>query len=276
MVVIPLASGDRPLPWATSGKGAMPNSFPVFVWKACCMAKLEMSPEFLQALQTLSALLESEDALERTLETVVDLSVKVLPGCDAAGITLRVDGRELTAAASDEFTLEIDRIQYELDQGPCLTALESSTVQKVEVVSEDSRWPEFSRHALEEGLHSVLSLPIDSDGMAGALNLYAKTERAFEDEAIEGAGEVFATQAGIAVRNAQTYLAARRVTDQLNEALQTRDMIGQAKGILMEREGISDAEAFEMLKTISQNSNMKLREIADKLIKDKKRDVGRG
>lgn len=207
------------------------------------------------------------------MDTVVDLSVKVLPGCDSAGITLRIDGQDLTAAASDEFALEIDKIQYKLDEGPCLTALQTSTIQKVEVVSEDSRWPEFGRRAADKGLHSVLSLPLGSDGTAGALNLYAKTERAFDDDATVRVGEVFATQSGIAMRNARTYVAARHVADQLNEALQTRDMIGQAKGILMEREGVTDAEAFDMLKTISQNSNVKLRDIAHRLIEEKTKEV---
>ena len=233
------------------------------------MSRLDISPQLLDALQTLSSLLVSDDPLARTLDTVVDLSVKVLPGCDSAGVTLRVDGRDLTAAASDEFAHAIDKIQYELDEGPCLTALEEGLVQRTEALSEESRWPRFSRQATDEGLNCVLSLPLKGDGMAGALNLYSKTERTFDVSTI-AAGEVFATQTSIALQNAQTYIAARSVSDQLNEALKTRDMIGQAKGILMEREGVSDPEAFEMLKTISQNSNVKLRDIAQKLVDEKK------
>lgn len=100
------------------------------------------------------------------------------------------------------------------------------------------------------------------------MNIYARAERAFDDTAI-GVAEVFARQAKVALHNAQIYTAARRLADQLNEALQSRDMIGQAKGILMEREGLTDQEAFDMLRTISQNTNVKLRDIAERLIKEK-------
>ncbi len=232
------------------------------------MSKLEISPELLEALQRLSSLLESEDALERTLQTVVDLSTGTLPGCDSAGVTMRIDGKKMTAAASDEYTLEIDRIQYDLDDGPCVAALEESDFKRIEAVSEETRWPEFCRRAAEKGFGSSLSFPLKADGTVGALNIYARKERAFGDDDI-GVAEIFSKQVSIALANAQTYIAARRLSDQLNEALQTRDMIGQAKGILMEREGVSDEEAFEMLKTISQNSNVKLRDIALRLVEEK-------
>ncbi len=232
------------------------------------MSKLEISPELLDALQKLSSLLESEDALEKTLQSVVDLSTGTLPGCDAAGVTLRIDGKKTTAAASDEYTLEIDKIQYDLDEGPCLAALEESEFKKIDAVSEESRWPEFCRRAAEKGFRSSLSFPLKSNGTVGALNIYATEERAFGEDDI-GVAKIFARQASIALANAQTYVAARRLSDQLNEALKSRDMIGQAKGILMEREGVSDEEAFEMLKTISQNSNVKLRDIAQRLIEEK-------
>jgi AmiR/NasT family two-component response regulator len=113
-----------------------------------------------------------------------------------------------------------------------------------------------------------MSFPLNADGTSAALNLYAKKENAF-DESTTVMGQVFANQAAIALQNARTYMAARKVADQLNEALKTRDLIGQAKGILMEREGVSDEEAFDMLKTISQNSNVKLRDIAQKLVAER-------
>lgn len=232
------------------------------------MSKLEISTELLDALQRLSSLLESEDALEKSLSTVVDLSVVALPGCDSAAVTLRADGKDSTAAASDEYTLEIDKIQYDEGQGPCVSAITEEKVQQIVAISEETRWPEFCRRAAERGIGSTLSFPLKSNGTVGALNLYAKTERAFTDASLE-VGHIFAKQATIALLNAHTYVAAHHVAEQLNEALKTRDMIGQAKGILMEREGISDEAAFDMLKTISQNSNVKLRDIARRLIDER-------
>ncbi|MDQ3877095.1 MAG: GAF and ANTAR domain-containing protein [Actinomycetota bacterium] len=232
------------------------------------MAKLEISPEILDALQTLSSLLESEDAFERTLDTIVDLSCSTLPGCDAAGITVRIDGKDTTAASSDSYTLEIDKIQYDSGQGPCVEALETGAPQFIDAISDEIRWPEFRERAASQGLRSSASFPLRMNGSVGALNLYAREEHAF-DEASRRIAEIFARQSSIALENAHIYAAARRLGDQLNEALQTRDLIGQAKGILMEREGISDPEAFEMLRTISQNSNVKLRDIAHRLVEDK-------
>ena len=234
-------------------------------WEGRTMSKLEVSSEILEALQKLSSVLEGEDSLEHTLQTVVDLSVATLPGCDSAGVTLRIAGQDTTAAATDDFTLEIDRIQYETDDGPCLEALERQETISVESLSEETRWPEFRRRASSRDLKSSLSQPLRDDGWIGALNMYSKQERGFDETAVLVSG-IFAKQATIALKNAQAYLAARRLADQLNEALRSRDLIGQAKGILMEREGISDEQAFEMLKTASQNSNVKLRDVAQRII----------
>lgn len=228
-----------------------------------------MSSEVLDALQKLSFLLESEDVLEQTLNRVVELSVAVLPGCDAAGITRRIGGNDTTVATSDEYALEIDKLQYDSNQGPCLQALTDSEFYKIDAVSEESRWPEFCHRASEKGFGSSLSFPLNQDeSPPGALNIYARTERAFDDTAI-GVAEVFAKQAKVALHNAQIYTAACRLSNQLNEALESRDRIGQAKGILMEREGLTDQEAFDMLRTISQNTNVKIRDIAQRLIKEK-------
>jgi GAF domain-containing protein len=231
------------------------------------VAKLEMSPEILAALHQLSLLLESDDAFERTLSTVVDLSASTVPGCDSAGITVRIKGRDQTAAASDDYTLEIDKIQYETGEGPCLTALESGEPQFIEQISEETRWPRFSELASGHGLRSSASFPLPLEATPGALNLYARSERAFDEDSVS-IGEIFARQASIALHNAQIYSAALQLGDQLNEALKTRDLIGRAKGILMEREALTDEEAFEMLKKMSQNTNVKLRDLAQRVVDD--------
>lgn len=238
------------------------------------MSKLEISPEILTALQELSALLECDDSIDRTLQTVVELSVATLPGCDSAGVTLRAAGQTRTAAASDEYALSIDEIQYDLDDGPCVEALEREVAIHIDSVAEETRWPQFVRRASEKGLRSSVSQPLRPEGSTGALNLYATKEHAFDEKAIQ-ISEIFAKQATIALHNADAYVAARRLSEQLNEALRSRDLIGQAKGILMEREGIDDEAAFEMLKTASQNSNVKLREVAQRIV-DENRRAGRG
>jgi GAF domain-containing protein len=237
------------------------------------VSKLEISTELLTALQELSALLETDDVLATTLRSIADLSVSTLPGCDAAGVTLRGAKGDMTAAASDEYALEIDHIQYDSDEGPCVAALAENQFHHIVAVSEETRWPEFCRQAEQRGFRSSLSYPLHENGSVGALNIYSKRDDAF-DEASIAVGGIFAAHATIALRNAHTYVAARDLTDQLNEALKSRDMIGQAKGILMERENVSDDAAFAMLRTISQNANVKLRDVAERLIEEKARATG--
>lgn len=232
------------------------------------MSQPAISPEFLDAPQKLSTLLDSEDLLVETLRSIADLLVSVLPGCDAAGVTVRIDGDYETAAASDDYALELDKIQYDSGQGPCLEASERSEFFQITDVSQETRWPEFCRRAAEIGFRSSLSFPLNNNGNAGALNIYSTTTNSFDERAID-TGRIFAHQATIALQNAQTHVAARKLAEHLNVALQSRDMIGQAKGILMERENVSDEAAFEMLKTISQQANVKLREVAHRLIDEK-------
>src|SRR5688500_11904713 len=128
------------------------------------MSEIFMSLEMLDALQKLSALLETEDALPRTLQTVVDLSATTLPGCDAAGVTVLNGGRERTAAASHDFTLEIDNHQYETGEGPCVSSLHEGEVIAIEAIAVETRWPDFCRKAQASGLRSTLALPIGAEG----------------------------------------------------------------------------------------------------------------
>lgn len=232
------------------------------------MSKLEMSPEMLRALERLTTLLVTDDALDKTFDCIVELSTAVVPGCDAAGITLCTDAGFRTTSATGDFALAIDQIQYDEGEGPCLEALASKTIQRIEAVSVESRWPAFTPRASEIGFGSNVSFPLDVNGTVGALNVYSKQERVFDEGALE-IGKVFVRQARIALNNAHTYVAARRLSDQLNEALKSRDLIGQAKGIIMEREGVTDAEAFEMLRTISQHTNVKLRLVAEQVIAER-------
>ncbi len=232
------------------------------------MSKLEISPEIVEALQRVSGITQSDSPVETTLKTVAELCVSTIPGCDSAGVTLRVDGRDTTAAASDAYTVEIDNIQYETHQGPCLTALEESAFMQIDAVSKETRWPKFCERAAQNGLRSSMSFPLATDEDRGALNVYAKAEGVFDDAGV-GIGVLLASQATVAIKNARMFHASRHLAAELEEALKSRDTIGQAKGILMERERISDPEAFEMLKTMSQSRNVKLREVAQRLVDER-------
>ena len=221
----------------------------------------------------MSGLVASEGDLDQTLQTVVDLTVGTLPGCDSAGVTLKKGDGGMTAAGTDAFTLEIDKIQYSSGEGPCLQAMNDQEKVEIEAVSQESRWPEFTRRAQEAGFRSSLSFPLQANGSVGALNIYSKTERAFDDES-RMLGDIYAKQASIALKNAITYSAAKQLTAQLEEAVASRDLIGQAKGILMERESMTDEEAFQMMVAASQAANIKVKEIALRLVEEKRRSSG--
>jgi len=205
-------------------------------------------------------LLVAEEGMERTLSKIAELAVETIDGCEHAGMSLVQRGRIHTPGSSDELAKGLDAIQEEVGQGPCLDALRDHEVFQVDRLAEEQRWPLFARRAADEtGVASILSFRLfaEEDTM-GSLNLYSKKPAAFDDEA-RMLGAVFAAHAAVAMSSA-------RKEEQLREALQSRDVIGQAKGLLMARENVSSDEAFEMLKKASQRLNVKLTAIATRVV----------
>ena len=221
--------------------------------------RTETPADLAETFAEVARALRSEPDVQQTLQRIVDLAVETVEGCDHAGISL-VHGRKIsTPAASDDVPRQVDAIQYETDEGPCLDAIRHQEVFQADCLSEDRRWPLFSaRAARQVGVESMLAfrLFVEEDTL-GALNLYSRREAAFDggDEA-QAIGSVFAAHAAVALSTAQH-------DEQLEEALATRDVIGQAKGILMAKEGVTADEAFAMLRVASQRLNVKLRELAE-------------
>ena len=204
------------------------------------------------------ALLSADD-VEATLEKITSLAVETIDGCDHAGVSL-VQGRLIsTPAASDDVPIQVDTIQYEVDDGPCLGAIREHETFCIEDLAGEDRWPEFSRRAAQEtGVASMLSFRLFAEGdTMGALNLYSKRPGAFDDDAL-AIGSVFATHAAVALAGAQ-------YDEHLQKALQGRDVIGQAKGILMAQQNVNADEAFDILRRASQRMNVKLRELAERV-----------
>jgi GAF domain-containing protein len=198
-------------------------------------------------------------SVHETLQRTVDLAVKTIPGCEHAGVSLVHHRKIATPAASDAVPLRVDAIQYEVGEGPCLNAIAEAQTFKTDNLAEEVRWPKFSARAQQEtGVTSMLAFRLFARGHTlGALNLYSKKKAAFGDEADE-IGVLFATLAA-------TALAAAQTEEGLNIALRSRDVIGQAKGILMERHRITDDESFEMLKVASQRLNVRLAGVAEQV-----------
>jgi GAF domain-containing protein len=225
-----------------------------------------LSLAIVENLKELHGLLSSEETLQSTLQRVAELARATIDGCDSAGVTVLDKSKIYTAAATDKFTLEIDRDQYENQEGPCLQALHTQDVVRSEDIANESRWPGFVEAATRDGLGAVLSLPLAvRDQPMGALNLYSRSPNSF-GQFSHSLGMLFAGQASVAISNGRVYESALRLAEQLKEAIKTREVIGEAKGILMAREGVGEDEAFGMLKSVSQNQNVKLHDIAQKVV----------
>lgn len=227
---------------------------------------LHYSDHLWRSVADLSGLLLSEEDQETTLRRVSDLAVRSIGDCDAVGVTLFVDGKATTRAATGGLVYEIDHYQYDISEGPCLQAIADHEMIEVQEMTSEQRWPRFCRHAAERGTHSSLSFPLLVRGDSlGALNLYAGRPRAFTSTDRE-TGAMFAAQAAVALANAETYAASVKLAQNLRAALDSRAVIDQAMGILIGRNAYSQDLAFEALRTTSQSENRKLHDVAGAIV----------
>jgi GAF domain-containing protein len=229
---------------------------------------------FVESLRELAQLMVDEESLDRTLQRVVTLACMSLTGCDLASVTVERAGQPRTAACTDKIALTIDEAQYAGDAGPCLDALRHRTVVAIDSMADEQRWPLVSAEALDHGVLSSLSLPLVHQGEGkGAFNLYARRRDGFSDLDRDH-GTLFAEQAAVAIANAEVYWRTYDLTQNLQLALENRDVIGQAKGILMARHGFTAEQAFDELRHASQRHNLKLREIADTVAHTGELEIG--
>jgi hypothetical protein len=198
--------------------------------------------------------------LEETLGQIVTSAVTTIPGVDAGSISITHHGRIETRHPSSEVIGKLDRTQSELNEGPCISAIEdppeNGIVIAEDLAAEDAhRWPRFAPLAVEAGYRGLMSTQLSADGgPRAALNLYSAAADAFDEHARTLAG-LFGIQAAMLLYGADT-------AHHLQKAVDSRDLIGQAKGILMERFSLDDESAFRMLVKSSQDTNIKLTEVA--------------
>jgi GAF domain-containing protein len=215
--------------------------------------------ELAQTFGEIARVLVAEDDPPATLDRIVHLAVGTIDNCQHAGITV-IDGLRITSpASSDEIPALVDRLQSETGEGPCVDAIRDHAVFYTGHLSSEERWPHFAPRAREEsGVESILSFRLFTEGgTLGALNLYSDQPEAFgeHDTAV---GAVFAAHAAVAWSTAQTI-------EHLRQGMESRQLIGEATGILMARQHISSAEAFDILRRSSQRLNVKLRLIAERV-----------
>ena len=201
---------------------------------------------------------EEHGDVEATLQAITGAALDAVPGAESVSVSLVRGRRVEPRAATDDLPREIDDLQSRLGEGPCLDALRHSTTVLVDDFEHDDRWPRFAAEARAQGVGSSLSFQLFASGDSlGALNVYARKPHAFGPEA-ESIGLVFASHASIALSAAQN-------EQNLRAAIDRRDLIGQAKGILMERHRLTAGQAFHVLVRASSHTNRKLFDIADEL-----------
>lgn len=194
------------------------------------------------------------------LSDVTAAAKELIPGADTAGVLLvGKGGRFDSVAGTSDLPHRLDELQMAFQEGPCVEAALDELIVRTEDFRSEQRWPKYSAAVVKIGVLSGLSLKLyTADRTAGALNLFSFRPNAFDAED-ETTGVVLAAHAAAAI-------LASRQGEQLESALSTRDRIGQAKGIIMERFGVDDVQAFEMLRRLSQDSNTRLIDIAQQVI----------
>jgi GAF domain-containing protein len=222
-----------------------------------------------EALERLGRLSLRELSMDSLLQTVADLAKTVMPGDPEASVTLVVKGRPSTIVSTGQLALDLDERQYEGGHGPCLHAARTGELTEIPDTRVEARWRDYAQRAVERGNFSSLSVPLvidENEQVAGALNIYARVANAF-DESSRAAATSFGPYAAVAAGNMYAYQSARDMADNLQSALDSRAVIDQAKGILMERYKLTADQAFQALARISMSSNRKLRAIADDLVR---------
>lgn len=217
-------------------------------------------------LAKLAGLVLTEPDLDTALVAVTRIAVAVLPTCDGASLTMRREGAPHAPAASDDWATGLDQLQFVEQEGPCLDCLREGTVLRSRDLGADSRFPNYGPRAAALGGRSSLSLPLAADGRTvGALNLYSRSPDAFDNDAL-AVGELLAAHAALAVQAATAYYSSRTLAEQMRQALESRALIEQAKGVLMVQLGVPADAAFATLVERSQRSNRKLRDLAREVV----------
>jgi GAF domain-containing protein len=217
-----------------------------------------------QHLADIARVLLAPGTVTETLNLIATMSVASIDGCDEAG--LREETPDSGAVTTSPLVAELDVLQMSLGEGPCLDVLRGQDSVYVDDLTVDTRWPVFAPIAAEAGLRSALAYRLFAGSETqGALLLYARLPAAF-NATDRAQGLIFAAHAGMALSVARTQASERGRSTNLRTALVSREIIGQAQGILMERERITADQAFDLLRRSSQRLNLKLRDVAQQLV----------
>jgi GAF domain-containing protein len=216
-----------------------------------------------QLWRDLSQVVLAERGLDDVLGEVTDLASRAIPGAESTSITLVRGDKAFTAAHTGEMALAADELQYERGYGPCMDAGRAGVVLRIDDMTTEQRWPDYTARVTEVGVRSSLSMPLPYQGTSiGALNIYSSKVAAFASPDSLAVATVVADAVAVAVANADAHHRLGEQARNLRLAMDTRAVIEQAKGVLMAQRHVDAEQAFEVLREASQRYNRKLRDIA--------------
>lgn len=200
---------------------------------------------------------------DEVYQAIADWSVRLIPGCDHASVSIIRDGRFTTLGASDEIARKIDDLEREVGDGPCLDAIREESAQHDPDITTNPSWPELAKRAVEvTPVRSMLAFRLVHEGAkSGALNVFGDEPNALDSSSIEQ-GAILSAFASVAFEMAQE----RRKATNLQIALDTNREIGKAIGLLMAAHNVGSEQAFEILRHASQTMNRKLRDLAEEIV----------
>ena len=218
------------------------------------------------AVSKMATLLLSNETLDTVMGHVASHAVQAAKGWDEASVSLVRDKHVRTYGPTDKVANDVDQAQYATGEGPCLEAIRTGQAQYVQSMEETELWSNFSPLAAEKGIRRMFSVPLTVEGHSiGALNMYSRLSGPLkEDDRRVLLG--FAAEASIILANAHAHYSALELADHLTEGLLTRTVIAKALGILMAEESLTSEEAFQKLKSMSQNKNIKVRAVAQAIV----------
>jgi len=217
------------------------------------------------ALDELALLARDQESARTLLQRVVDLLRPVMPDGAEVSMTVVREGRPSTAAATGPLARELDEVQYREGHGPCLEAAVGGLALEITDGRAETRWPAFLPVLVGSGTRSSLSVPAPAAQAAAGLNVYAPAAGAFTDDHRHTAAR-FADVAAVALTAMDALHESRELAVHLRTAMESRAVIEQAKGVLVERHRVTPDQAFRMLVEASQQVNRKVRDLAEHLV----------
>lgn len=214
---------------------------------------------FTQLADFARSLRDTRRSMSETLDEILRYATGLLDGADIGCITTLTKGKRTVVASTDSLAEELCRFQYESGDGPIATEVRDIEIIVADDLESETRWPQFATTATQNGIRSLVAFQLYSNGEdVGALVLYGRTARAFSSDVV-AVGEALAAHAAVALLGA-------RDNEQFERGLASRDIIGQAKGMIMERYDIDAIQAFDLLAKLSQQQNLPLNRIARELV----------